>query len=378
MLMTDKGEYMERIKGKYGFGFMRLPRVDDKVDIEHSKRMVDAFLEGGFNYFDVAHPYINETAEELLKECLTSRYPRDSYVLTNKLTSRYVNCKEDIYPMLKLQLEKCGVDYFDFYLLHSVNSTRYRKFRDVGAFDELFRMKREGLVRYVGLSFHDMPEVLDEILTDYPDLDVVQIQLNYFDYDNPTVLSRQQYEVCVMHNKPVIVMEPCTGGALTRLPDEAAKVFRDLGDASLASYGIRFAASLDNVMMVLSGVSSYEQTVENCAFMRDFKKLEDFEYEAINKAVEIIKSYNLIQCTACGYCLDGCPMGIRIPEIFSIMNAEAMHGDSFNPGFYYRDVYGSRYPLASECIECGQCESVCPQKLPIRKYLKEATEVFRK
>ena len=254
---------MEKIKKNFGFGFMRLPMKDGEIDTEETKRMVDAFLDAGFNYFDTAHGYHKEKSEIALRECLTSRYPRESYVLADKLTENYFKTEADIRPILEEQLAACGVEYFDFYLMHSQCALNYPHFKACRAYETAFALKAEGKVRHVGISFHDRAEVLEQILTEYPEIEVVQIQFNYLDYDDPAVQSRKCYEVCVKHGKPVIVMEPVKGGNLVNLPEEAKDVLDELHGGSPASYALRFAAGFPGMMMVLSGMSSMEQMRDN-------------------------------------------------------------------------------------------------------------------
>ena len=271
------------IKKNFGFGCMRLPEVDGGIDTEECKKMFDKFLEEGFNYFDTAHGYLGGKSETTLRECLTSRHSRESYVLTDKLTEPYFNKREDIRPFFESQLLACGVDYFDFYLMHAQDKRIFEKFKRCQAYEEALELKKEGKIKHFGISFHDKAEVLDKILTEYPQVEVVQIQFNYVDYEDPSVESRKCYEVCVKHGKPVIVMEPVKGGSLVNLPEEAKKVFADLNGGSPASYAIRFAASFENVMMVLSGMGSMAMVEENTSYMKDFKPLDRRELEAIDK-----------------------------------------------------------------------------------------------
>ena len=260
---------------------MRLPMQGEDVDIEQTKQMVDTFLAQGFNYFDTAHGYIQGKSELALKECLTSRHNREDYILTNKLSEGYFKAQADIRPFFQSQLEACGVDYFDFYLMHSQGTTNYQHFKDCRAYETAFELKAEGKVRHVGISFHDRAEVLDQILTEYPQVEVVQIQFNYLDYDDIAVQSRKCYEVCRKHDKPVLVMEPVKGGSLVNLPDDAKKIFDDLHGGSPASYAIRFAAGFPGMMIVLSGMSNLQQMEDNLAFMRDFKPLNETELAAV-------------------------------------------------------------------------------------------------
>lgn len=370
-------EQMDKVKKNFGFGCMRLPMNGDQVDIAETTRMVDEFLAQGFNYFDTAHGYIGGKSELALKECLTSRYPREAYSLTDKLTDSYFKTETDIRPFFESQLEACGVDYFDFYLMHSQNADNFKKFKACRAYETAFALKAEGRIRHVGLSFHDRAEVLDQILTEYPQIEVVQIQFNYLDYDDIAVQSRKCYEVCRKHGKPVLVMEPVKGGSLVNLPEEAKKVLDDLHGGSPASYAIRFAAGFPGMMMVLSGMSDLEQMKDNLSYMRDFKPLNETELAAVNKVQEIFHKMNMIPCTACRYCVEGCPKQISIPDLFAIMNIKQLHHD-WNADYYYEEVHTAPGHRASDCLKCGKCEKICPQHLPIRKLLEEIAKEFDK
>ena len=368
---------MENIKKNFGFGCMRLPMNGSEVDTEATCRMVDAFLEAGFNYFDTAHGYIQGKSELALKECLTSRYPRDRYILTDKLTDFYFKKEEDIRPFFESQLQACGVDYFDFYLMHAQNAENYKFFKSCHAYENAFALKKEGKIRHVGISFHDTAEVLDRILTEYPEVEVVQIQFNYLDYDDPAVQSRLCYEVCRKHNKPVLVMEPVKGGNLVNLPEKAKAVLDGLHGGSPASYALRFAAGFPGMMMVLSGMSNMEQMQDNISFMKDFKPLNEEEMEAVKRVQQIFKEKDLIPCTACRYCTEGCPKHIAIPDLFAVMNAKMLHHD-WNADYYYNQVHTSEGRKASDCIKCGKCEKACPQHLPIRELLVSVAKEFEK
>ena len=370
-------EQMDKVKKNFGFGCMRLPMNGDQVDIAETTRMVDEFLAQGFNYFDTAHGYIGGKSELALKECLTSRYPREAYSLTDKLTDSYFKTEADIRPFFESQLEACGVDYFDFYLMHAQNADNFKKFKACRAYETAFALKAEGRIRHVGLSFHDRAEVLDQILTEYPQIEVVQIQFNYLDYDDIAVQSRKCYEVCRKHGKPVLVMEPVKGGSLVNLPEKAKKVLDDLHGGSPASYAIRFAAGFPGMMMVLSGMSNMEQMKDNLSYMRDFKPLNETELAAVNKVQEIFHKMNMIPCTACRYCVEGCPKQISIPDLFAIMNIKQLHHD-WNADYYYEEVHTAPGRRASDCLKCGKCERICPQHLPIRKLLEEVAKEFDK
>ena len=368
--------YFPEVKKNFGFGCMRLPMNDKEVDNVEFCKMVDAFLEAGFNYFDTAQGYIEGKSELALRECLTSRYPRESYILTDKLSPHLFEKEEDIRPSFERQLKACGVEYFDFYLMHSQNRGLYPKYQACRAFEVAQELKAEGKVKYVGFSFHDNAEYLDKILTEHPEVDVVQIQFNYADYDDPSVESRKCYEVCRKHNKPIIVMEPVKGGHLVNLPEKAREVFSALGDMTPASYAIRFAASFEGIFMVLSGMGNMDMMNDNISYMKDFKPLDEKEFEAINKVLETVKEQGAIQCTACRYCVDGCPMSIKIPDLFNCYNGKKVW-NSWNYGSYYRTLT-KEGGAPSTCIECGACEESCPQHLPIRELLKEVANEFEK
>ena len=308
---------------------------------------------------------------------LTSRYPRDRYILTDKLTANYFKTEADIRPLFESQLAACGVDYFDFYLMHAQGTTNYPHFKACRAYETAFALKAEGKVRHVGISFHDRAEVLELILTEYPDIEVVQIQFNYVDYDDPAVQSRKCYEICRKFNKPVLVMEPVKGGNLVNLPKEARAVLDALHGGSPASYAIRFAAGFPGMMMVLSGMSNLQQMQDNLAFMQNFRPLDETELAAVQKVQEIFRSKHLIPCTSCRYCTDGCPKHISIPDLFATMNTKQLYHD-WNADYYYTEVHTAPGRKASDCLKCGKCEKVCPQHLPIRKLLEKVAAEFEK
>ena len=373
-----KSRFFPEIHGNFGFGCMRLPMKNGEVDYDLFSRMADAFTGAGFNYFDTAHGYLGGRSETAIRECVAKRYPRERFLLTNKLTAPYFSTQEDIRPFFEKQLEWCGVEYFDFYLMHAQDRNNYGKFKKCRAYETCFALKEEGLIRHFGISFHDKADVLDMILTEHPEIEIVQIQFNYVDYEDASVESRRVYEVCEKHKKPVIVMEPVKGGSLVNLPEKADRILRDLKGGSNASYAIRFAASFPNMAMVLSGMSNMDQMLDNISAMKDFKPLDASEMDAVRNVCGIFRSLNLIPCTSCRYCIEEseCPKGIRIPDLFSARNAhEAFH--NWNTAYYYNNVItGGGHGKASDCIRCGKCERVCPQHLPIRQLLKDVAETF--
>lgn len=370
------------IKKHLGFGMMRLPMTDGKIDNEHVSRMVDAFLDNGFNYFDTAHGYHNGLSEVAVKDCLTSRHDRSEYLLTDKLTDEYFKKQEDIRPLIDLQLETCGVEYFDFLLMHAQNARNFEFFKECRAYETAFELKAEGKLRHVGISFHDKADVLDRILTEYPQVEVVQIQFNYLDYDDVSVESKKVYDVCRKHGKPVLVMEPVKGGSLVNLPDDAQKVLDELrsetgSSCSNAAYAVRFAAGFEGMEVVLSGMSNIEQMNDNISVMKDFEPLDEREMEAVKKVADVFNSMGSIPCTSCRYCIEEnhCPMDIVIPEAFSCYNRKLLFND-WNQKMYYNDTVIKDHGKAGDCIECGMCEGVCPQHLEIRELLKKVSAEF--
>lgn len=362
---------------KLGFGLMRLPKVEGTkdIDLEHTKKMVDTFIEAGGKYFDTA--YVYEGSEEATKAALCERYPRESYYLANKLNASDFACKseEEAKNEIHVSLERTGADYFDFYLVHGIDETNKEKYEKYGIWEYVRQLKEEGLIRHYGFSFHDSPELLEELLTEHPDAEFVQLQINYSDWEDHLIASRRCYEIATQHGKPVVVMEPVKGGALADPPQKVKDILQQANpDASPASWAIRFAASLPNVMMVLSGMSNLEQMEDNLSYMRDFQPLSEEEQQVVKVAREALLQFDRIACTGCHYCTPGCPMEIHIPEIFAVMNVYKMYGD-LNEA---RRDYGWRPkgPKASECVQCGQCEDACPQHLPIISLLEEVVETL--
>lgn len=352
------------IRGCLGFGCMRLPMLGEQVDIPQTMQMVDAYLNAGFNYFDTAHGYLDGRSEQALKTCLTSRYPREAYLLTNKLSANFFETREEIRPLFEKQLEACGVTYFDFYLMHAQSAGRFEKYCRAQAYETALELKAEGKIRHMGISFHDSPQVLEKILDRYPQIEAVQLQFNYLDYDSPKIQSRECYQVCRRYGKPVFVMEPVKGGSLVKLPPAAQRIFDGLHGGSNASYAIRYAAGFPGIRTVLSGMSTLSQMEENLGFMGKFQPLSPREQEAVAQVREILRSQGLIPCTGCRYCTEVCPEKIPIPQLFACLN-DKFCGRTADTG----GLTGGR---PGDCRGCGSCEAACPQQLPIRSLLLSA------
>lgn len=367
---------------KFGYGCMRLPLLNKEdqasFDYELINKLFDTYLEKGFTFFDTAYTYHGYHGEEGVRKALVERHPRDSFKLATKLPLRDFKDSEDMERIFNEQLTNCGVDFFDYYLLHNMGSNVYEKCCKYGAFDFAAKKKAEGKIKVLGMSFHDTPELLEEILSKYGDkLDFVQLQVNYIDWEQPNVQSRRCLEIANKYNKPVSVMEPCKGGTLVNVPKEAEKLMKDYNpNASTASWALRYAASQKGVFRVLSGMNTIEQVEDNTSFMDDFMPLNEEENAIIQKVTNIINEKTAIQCTACEYCTHGCPKNIAIPKYFALYNSIMRTTGSFSSQMVYYNNIAINHGKASECIGCKQCESACPQHLPITKHLSDVVEKF--
>ncbi len=376
---------MERFFGadtpKLGFGLMRLPKLENgEIDIEQVKKMVDLFMAAGQTYFDTAFAYDAGGSERAAKEALIDRYPRESFTLATKLCAWYGDhhdeqtAKQQFYT----SLERTNAGYFDYYLLHALQAGNYKLYEDYHIWDFVREQKAKGRIRHWGFSFHAAPELLDELLTEYSDAEFVQLQLNYADWENPDVTARENYEVARKHGKSIVVMEPVKGGALANPPEAVKEVFKTAApDASFASWAIRYAASLDGIITVLSGMSNLEQMKDNLSYMKEFRRLDEAEQETVRKAQEALNATKSIPCTACHYCTAGCPRQIPIPEIFAARNRQMLWGQTEEGRREYEKAVAGA-GSAADCIACGQCERACPQQIPVIAQLKDCAKVFGK
>ena len=365
---------------KLGFGLMRLPLTDPNnaksIDIDLTCKMVDTFIERGFTYFDTAWMYCGHESENATRKALVERHPRDSFTLATKLHAAYIKCEDDRDRIFNEQLAKTGVEYFDYYLLHDLRVSHYQIYKDLHCFEWLREKKAKGQVKHMGFSFHDTAEVLDQILTEQPDMEFVQLQINYLDWESESVQSRKCYEVARKHGVPIIVMEPVKGGTLANVPPAVRGLFKTKNaEMSVPSWAIRFVAGLPGVMMVLSGMSNMEQLLDNTSYMQEFEPLTLEEEKLVHRAADLIRSEIAIPCTGCAYCVDGCPMNIAIPQYFALYNASKVAPEDASIAKEYVGL-NEKFGRASECIGCAQCEGVCPQQLPIVEHLKAVAEAF--
>lgn len=362
-----------KIKGKLGFGCMRLPMCDNEVNKEEFSQMIDMFMKAGFNYFDTAHGYIEGKSEKAIRDCLSARYKREEFVLANKLSYWCFEKEEDILPLFEKQLELCGVEYFDFYLFHCMNHEGYEKHKRCNTFEIIRKLKEQGKIKHIGMSFHDTAEYLDMILTEQPYMEVVQLQLNYLDYDDPTVQSKACYDVSVKHGKKVIVMEPVRGGALAGLPKEASDVLGKLGSGSQASYALRYAATYPEVFMVLSGMGNVEMMDDNIKTFKNFVPIDSKDFEIFSTVREIIRKLKQLPCTKCNYCKEVCPSNIPISDLFFVYNGLLGAKTSRNETKQNLNKYREKI---TSCIKCGKCEKNCPQSIKIREELEKISALI--
>ena len=359
-------------RGKLGFGLMRLPKLENgEIDVEQVKVMVDMFLDAGMTYFDTAYVYDDGKSEEAARKALVERHPRDSYTIATKLNARVASDMESAKAQFRISLERLGCGYIDYYLLHALGKGNIDAYDEYGIWDYVKEQKELGLVKHWGFSFHDSPEFLDELLTKHPDAEFVQLQINYADWENEKVRSRECYEVARRHGKMITVMEPVKGGKLANPVDSIREIFEEARPGmSPASWAIRFVASQEGLLAVLSGMSNIEQMRDNLSYMKDFEPFTENDYEVIKKAQEILNGIPSIPCTACRYCTEGCPMGIPIPNIFDARNTQLIWNQQEAGRRQYERATRDK-GKASDCIQCGQCEGACPQHLNVIELLQE-------
>lgn len=362
---------------KLGFGLMRLPEVDGEIDIPQVCKMVDEYMAAGFNYFDTAYVYHSGNSEKAVKLALAQRYPRDAYTVATKLPAWALTCKEDRDKVFEEQLERTGLEFFDYYLLHSIEEgNNYNVYEELDCFNWALEKKAEGKIIHFGFSYHGSPALFEKVLDLHPEVEFVQIQLNYADWDNQVVHSGELYEILKRRNIPMIIMEPVKGGTLANMRPDLEAIYKEANpDASVASWAMRFVGSFDGVGTILSGMSNMSQVEDNLKTFKNFVPLTDAEREVISKVTKIMLDTPLIGCTSCRYCVDGCPANLLIPDIFSAVNTHRNFPNDMRPRFFYGGLK-DRGAAASDCLQCGACEAVCPQHLPIIELMKEASEIF--
>lgn len=364
---------------KLGFGLMRLPLYDEdtkKVNVEEMEKLVDYFMSKGYNYYDTAFPYLNGNSERSVKEVLSKRYPRDSFIIASKLPIFDLEKEEDMEKIFDEQLERCGVEYFDYYMLHNVSSKHVDKFTRIDSFSFIKEKKSEGKIKHIGISCHDSPEFLENILIEHPEIEFVQLQINYLDWHDDVIDSKGVYEVACKYGKPVIIMEGLKGGALADLPEDAVNLLEryDKGKSPV-SWAFRFNLSLENVMVILSGINRMEDMVENIDIFECFIPLNKNDYGILEEVAGIINKNVQIKCTDCGYCLPKCPKSINIAYFFKLYNSQKLLNQTHSIGMYYRN-FSAENVRASDCVECGNCVAACPQKIDIPNKLRDVVDLF--
>ncbi len=370
-------DYLGKEFKKLGFGFMRLPMIGNEIDMEQTKIMTDMFMEKGFTYFDTAYVYIDGRSEVAIKEAVVDRYPRESFQVATKLPLWGVKEPEEMETLFTTSLERAGLEYYDFYLLHCLDKARVADCDRLGAWDYMKSLKADGRAKHIGFSFHDTADVLEEILENHPEMEFVQLQINYIDWEDSVVQARKCYELAIKYNKPIIIMEPVRGGVLANIVPKADEILKEYNPtASAASWAIRYTASLDNIVTVLSGMSNIEQMQDNLSYMDEFVPLSDEEQKVIDKVVEEIEKTPLIPCTDCKYCVEGCPMNIDIPGLFKVNNYNQKFGGEppINKQAFENTVKEKGKP--SECVSCGACEDHCPQHIAISEELCKMANAY--
>ena len=363
--------------GRFGFGFMRLPYKGGDIDLDATNEMVDAYIQSGGRFFDTAYQYLGEKSESTIRKCVVERYPRDEIIISDKMPVYTMKMSDDPYEIFEEQLERCGVDYFDYYMAHDPEDRYYEGLcRKLDIFNVMKEFKRQGRIKKLGVSLHDTPEVLDKILTEHPEIEFVLLQINYKDWDSSYVQSRECYEVATSHNKPVFVMGPIKGGQLARVNKDVKRVFASHNDWPPALWALSFVLNLDNVEMILSGMSTIGEVHENMEFIRNFNKLDEDEVRIINKARDLLENRGEIQCTTCDYCKGHCPNDIPISKCFDLYNLNKK-SDKLDSSYYDEyDLVCQEHGKASDCNECGECEQTCPQHLKISRELKKVANIF--
>lgn len=375
-----QNRFFPEIRGNFGFGCMNLPMKGEEINGRQFRNMADAFLDAGFNFFETSHVYLGGRSETAFRDCVAGRHPRDRFLLAEKMTECFVMKEKDVLPFFEKQLEWCGVDYFDFYILDDQNKETYPIFKELNAYEIIYGLRKEGRIRRFGISFHDNPEMLDIILTEHPEIEFVEITFNYLDYGDSKISARSIYSVCEKHGKPVIAMSPLKGGQLADLPEEAGGIFRSLNGGSQVDYALRYAGSFSNMALVLSGGTDPEHLKDNCAVMNGFQPLDRKEMDAVYDVCDALYSMTLIPCCYCRYCIEEviCPKSILIPDLFAAFNKQASF-HNFNATYYYNNVItGPGHGKASDCVLCASCEKVCPEQLNIRQLLKMVADKFER